>query len=40
MAHDVIYTSAARAGLVHVLADLVKMAALTVVFLRLSNVDV
>ena len=39
LAGDVIYTTATHTGHVHDSADLVKMAALTAVFSRLSNVD-
>ena len=39
LAHDVMYASATCASLVHDITDLVKMAALTAIFLQLSNVD-
>ena len=39
LAHDVTYTPATHAGLLRDVTDSVKMAALTAVFLRLSNVD-
>ena len=39
MASDVLYTSATNAAHIHHVTDLIKMAALTVAFSPLSNVD-